>query len=69
MIESNNNMPQPITQLVSRKEVAAILGISERTVWSMTNAGEIPCVRIRKRVLYRLSHIQQYIEEKTRGVL
>ncbi len=69
MIESNNNMPQPITQLVSRKEVAAILGISERTVWSMTNAGEIPCVRIRKRVLYRLSHIQQYIEEKTSGVL
>lgn len=69
MIESNNNMPQPTTQLVSRKEVTAILGISERTLWSMTNAGEIPCVRIRKRVLYRLSHIQQYIEEKTIGVL
>ena len=69
MIESNNNMPQPITQLVSRKEVAVILGISERTVWSMTNAGEIPCVRIRKRVLYRLDHIQRFIEEKTNGVL
>ena len=69
MIESNNNMPQPTTPLVSRKEVAAILGISQRTVWSMTNAGEIPCVRIRKRVLYRFSHIQHYIEKKTSGVL
>ena len=67
MIESNNNMPQPTTPLVSRKEVAAILGISERTVWSMTNAGEIPCVRIRKRVLYRLDHVQGFIDRQTDG--
>jgi len=67
MIESNNNMRQPTTPLVSRKEAAAILGISERTVWSLTSDGEIPCVRIRNRVLYRSEHLQDYIEKKTIG--
>jgi excisionase family DNA binding protein len=53
--------------LLSMKEVAEMLSISQRTVWSMTNAGEIPCVRIRKRVLYRLEHVQGFIEKKTEG--
>ena len=61
--------PSEEPKLLSVKEVAGMLGISQRTVWSMTNAGEIPCVRIRKRVLYRFSHIQHYIEKKTSGVL
>jgi excisionase family DNA binding protein len=59
----NNAQPK----LLSVKEVAEMLSISRRTVWSMTNAGEIPCVRIRKRVLYRLDHVQGFIENKTKG--
>lgn len=59
----NNAQPK----LLSVKEVAGMLNISRRTVWSMTNAGEIPCVRIRKRVLYRLDHVQGFIENKTKG--
>ena len=54
-------------KLLSVKEVAEMLSISERTVWSMTNAGEIPCVRIRKRVLYRLDHVQGFIDRQTDG--
>ena len=54
-------------KLLSVKEVAGMLGISKRTVWSMTNAGEIPCVRIRKRVLYRLDHVQGFIDRQTEG--
>ena len=54
-------------KLLSVKEVARMLGISQRTIWSMTNAGEIPCVRIRKRVLYRLDHVQGFIDRQTEG--
>ena len=54
-------------KLLTVKEVAEMLSISERTVWSMTNAGEIPCVRIRKRVLYRLNHVQGFIDKQTEG--
>ena len=59
------NYVQP--KLLSVKEVAEMLSISQRTVWSMTNAGEIPCVRIRKRVLYRLDHVQGFIDKQTKG--
>jgi excisionase family DNA binding protein len=55
------------TKLLSVKEVAEMLSVSERTVWSITNAGEIPCVRIRKRVLYRLDHVQGFIDRQTDG--
>jgi excisionase family DNA binding protein len=54
-------------KLLSIKEVAEMLSISKRTVWSMTNSGEISCVRIRKRVLYRLDHVQDYIDKQTEG--
>ena len=59
----NNTQPK----LLTVKEVAELLSISQRTVWSMTNAGEIPCVRIRKRVLYRLEHVQGFIDKQTEG--
>ena len=59
----NNTQPK----LLTVKEVAEMLSISQRTVWSMTNAGEIPCVRIRKRVLYRLEHVQGFIDKQTEG--
>ena len=59
----NNTQPK----LLTVKEVAEMLSISQRTVWSMTNAGEIPCVRIRKRVLYRLEHVQGFIDTQTEG--
>lgn len=42
----------PTPLLVSANEASRMLGISSRTLWSMTHAGEIPCVRLRGRVLY-----------------
>ena len=55
------------TKLLSVKEVAGMLAISERTLWSLTNAGDIPRVRIRNRVRYRLDHVQGFIDKQTEG--
>jgi hypothetical protein len=38
--------------LWNAKRAAAALGISPRLLWTMTNTGEIPCIRIARRVLY-----------------
>ena len=39
--------------LITAKEAAGRLGISDRTLWDYTNRGAIPCVRIGRLVKYR----------------
>ena len=41
--------PAPLRLALRPKEAARALDISERLLWSKTNAGEIPCVRIGRR--------------------
>ena len=53
--------------LVDRHEAARLLAISTRTLWAMTKAGEIDCVRIGKSVRYSPAAIQAWIARKTRG--
>ncbi len=54
----------PERLLVSATEAARMLSISPRTLWSLTRDGEIPCVRVRHRVLYDLADLRAYIEVK-----
>jgi len=48
--------------LWTRREAAAALSISERTLWTLTDEGEIPCVRIRRSVRYNPVAIQSWIK-------
>ncbi len=49
---------------VSRQDAAALLGISERLLWTMTNAGKIPHVRIGARVLYPVSQLRAWLDKQ-----
>ena len=53
-------------------EAAVMLGVSERHLWSMTNRGEIPCVRMGRAVRYPLELLKRWLEERaqqdSRGV-
>ena len=42
-----------------------LLSISERTLWTITNAGQIPCVRILGAKRYARSDIEKFIVEQT----
>ncbi len=59
---------EPIT--VGSKQAAEILGVSARTLWTLTDAGEIPCIRYAatgsKRVtkLYRIADLRAWAEAK-----
>jgi excisionase family DNA binding protein len=50
--------------LVNAKTAARMLSIGARLLWTMTNAGEIPCVRIGRRVLYRVEALRTWTAER-----
>lgn len=56
----------PTTLTVDRRGAAHLLGISERLLWTWTNAGRIPHVRIGARVLYPIDALRRWLEERTR---
>lgn len=67
--------PQPPTDLrpanpalaVNAKDAARILGISPRLLWTYTNCGEIPHLRLGRRLLYPLAALNAWIAAKTEG--
>jgi excisionase family DNA binding protein len=51
-----------IRRLIGTKEVAEYLGISTRHLWTITNSGQIPSIRMGKSVRYDPVDIDAYIE-------
>ena len=59
------NDPQ---QLALRpKDAAKALGIGERLLWSMTNRGEIPHVRVGRAVLYPVDLLRRWLAQRATG--
>jgi len=55
---------------VTYAEAARRLSISERTVWSMVRAGDLPSVRIGERIVrIPLAGLQQYLDRQTQEVV
>lgn len=49
-----------------RPAVAArALGLSERTLWTLTQRGEIPHTRVGKCVIYPVAAIRAWLDERT----
>ena len=59
--------PQETILLIGVKEAAKALGISDRTLWTFTQRGELPHVKIGSRVLYPLSDLQKWIDARKQG--
>jgi excisionase family DNA binding protein len=50
--------------LLNADEVAAMLGISERTLWRLLSAGKVPePVRFGRSTRWRLADVKEWIEE------
>jgi len=43
------------------KDAAVALGISERTLWTLTNTGEIPHGRIGRAIVYPVDRLREYL--------
>ena len=51
-----------MNSLLKVKETAAVLSISARKLWELTNRGEIPHVRVGRSVRYDPADLQAWIE-------
>lgn len=51
------------------REAAKALGIGERLLWSKTNSGEIPCIRIGRAIVYPVELLCEWLraQAKQRG--
>ncbi|MCK4658240.1 MAG: helix-turn-helix domain-containing protein [Phycisphaerae bacterium] len=57
--------PQPLA--VDAKTAAKTLSISPRSLWSLTNAKEIPHARVGRRILYSLESLRRWLAKRERG--
>ena len=62
MSETTKQTERP--RLWKAREAAEFLAISERHLWSMTQRGEIPCVRLGECVRYDPADLRAMIEAK-----
>lgn len=53
--------------LWSATKAAAALGISTRALWTLSNCGEIPSVKLGSRRLYPVSQLREMIAERLEG--
>ncbi len=61
-MDSNTLVTQRL--LLTPREAAQALRISERKLWGLTASGEIPCVRIGRSVRYDINDLHAWIEER-----
>lgn len=59
-------IPEPATTLLlTAREAARALAVSERTLWQLTSDGQLPAARLGKRsVRYSLSDLREFIERQ-----
>jgi excisionase family DNA binding protein len=50
--------------LLTQREAAQALAVSERTLWQLTHDGAIPAVRIGRAVRYRLEDLRAWVAQQ-----
>ena len=69
MSVSNAHVLMESALLINARQAAVLLGISLRTLWSMSVSGEIPSVKLRRRRLYDKRDLMRWIDaHKRRGL-
>lgn len=58
--ESTGEQPLAIT----KREAARLLSISERTLFQLVADGEIPVVRLKRKLLFRLADLESWLRSK-----
>ncbi|MDP6557949.1 MAG: helix-turn-helix domain-containing protein [Pirellulaceae bacterium] len=59
-MDSTNETPM----LITREEAARLLTISERKLWELTNARQVPCVRIGRAVRFVARDLREWVEDQ-----
>lgn len=54
--------PEQNKLLVDPREAARLLSVCEKTLWTITERGELPCVRIGRAKRYSIARLNAWIE-------
>jgi predicted DNA-binding transcriptional regulator AlpA len=60
-----NNVREDLPLLISAVQAAKELGISPRSLWTLTQAGTIPFIQLGRRVMYSPSSLQDWVARNT----
>ena len=60
---NSGKVPAPHRLLLKPNEAAAVLGISPRSLWTLTNDGTIPCLRLGRAVRYDPRDLLTWIDQ------
>ena len=63
-IQETNRETNPPSLLLSLAEASKAINLCERTVWSLVNSGELPHLRVGRRVLISRGALERWIAEK-----
>lgn len=55
-------------EILTVKEVAGLLKLAEKTVYSMAQLGEIPTFKVRGQWRIRRTDLERWLEEQPKGV-
>jgi len=53
--------------LLSLKDAARALAVSDRSLWEWTKAGKVPHIRLGRRVLYSPDDLRRWVEGQRQG--
>mgnify|MGYP002631865806 CR=1 FL=1 len=67
MIQHATMAPQKLAPLLTARETAELLRVSERTLWTLTDSGSIPCVRVGRSVRYDQQDLETWIRSQKSG--
>ncbi len=63
-MKQNHDESNGVSLGLRPREAAKALGIGERLLWSKTNAGEIPHLRVGRAIVYPVGLLQDWLAEQ-----
>lgn len=58
-------MSTPTKILIDLRTAAPMLSVSERTLWTLTKAGKVPCVRFGRLVRYNPDELLAFVKSES----
>ena len=59
-------LDETLTLALRAPDAARALGVSERTLWTMTRAGEIPHARLGRVIVYPVDELREWLRDRAR---
>jgi excisionase family DNA binding protein len=67
VIRAGDSQEKVMAEVMSARELAALLGLTENTVYKKVRRGEIPAVRIGRSIRFPRKQMEDWLQSQTRA--